>query len=281
MPQSMIVRSKVNQPDRVFINSSDDPNNATAAGFSQFTAIFQTPILAARRCQLLRATIPNALVNIPDYQLVFWYYSLASATATPSDTNLFCVRLYPSTWQIPSGTLGTNNRCITGGQDFVNLLNSAAQNDNTTNNPYWAATSGGDVIFSWNATYNQITFTGNNAGRYYCAAGYNDPLVIAAQQGKGVTVAAPITMQNAVGGGTTPQPYALGYTLNLRVGYAFSGQTLANQGTQGNPLYANLTNQAYLKGTTVPADSFPNLVYTGSVYLYSPIVSGSSLGSGI
>ena len=278
----MLIRSKVNQPDRVFANSSDDTSNTAGSGFSEFTARFQTPILGAKRLQLLRTTIPNAVVQIPDYQLCFWYYRLPTATTTPTVTYLQNVRLYPSNWQLTSSKGGTLNRFITGGQDFVNLLNTAAGSystigtgDDADANPYYVA---GDITFTWDSVRNQITFKGNTGTNYYCAAGYNDPVVITAQN------AGTIVMYNVVGStslsNVTIQPQVPGYTLNLRVGYGMSGQGLVNQGTQGNPLYANITNRAYVNATTVPVDSYPNLVYTGSVYLYADIIPGSSLGSG-
>ena len=275
--ESSMIRSKVNQPDRVFANSNDDVSNPPTAGFYEFTARFQTPILGAKKIQLLRTTIPNAVVQIPDYCGCFWYYRVASATTVPTINQLWNVRLYPSNWQISSN--GTKNRFITGGQDLVNLLNTAAAvgGDATANNPFWNGSGGADVVFSWDSTRNQITFAGTGIGggsQYYAAAGYNDPLVTTAINAGG------IVMANPVGGGATVQPLVVGSTLNLRVGYAMSGNTaLATQGTQGLPVFANLTNRAYIAASAVPVDSYPNLVYTGSVYLYADIIMGSSLGS--
>lgn len=276
--ESSMIRSKVNQPDRVFANSNDDVTNGPTAGFYEFTARFRTPILGAKKIQLLRATIPNAVVQIPDYCLCFWYYRVAAATSVPNTAQLWNVRLYPSNWQISSN--GTKNRFITGGQDLVNLLNTAAAvgGDATANNPFWNGSAGADVVFSWDAVRNQITFAGTGIGggaQYYAAAGYNDPNVIAAIN------AGTVVMANPVGGGTTVQPLVVGSTLNLRVGYAMSGNgALVSQGTQGVVQLANLTNTAYVATATVPVDSYPNLVYTGSVYLYADIIMGSSLGSG-
>ena len=289
MPQEYSVKSRVNQPMRVFISSNDDPTQQSVAGFTGFAATFDTPILDAKRCQLLRATIPNAAQNIPNYQLVFWYYAGTSATFTPSDATLRCVRLYPTGW-IGYSTTYTANRYISGGQDFVNLLNTAAAagGDLVTANPYWHAA---DVTFAWDGTKNQITFIGNgvDSASYYAAAGWNDPFVQAAQKGLGTAVQGGQTggvYMNTKGSTTnyTLQPYALGYTLNLRVGYAMSGRTAfpANYPTQtgANVLYANPLNLTSATSATVPVDTFPNLVYTGSVYMYSNIILGASLGSG-
>ena len=281
---AMITRSRVNQPERVFCTSSDDTQVPDFAGFNSFGINFDTPILDAKRCQLLRCTIPNALVNIPNYQLTFWYHTGASGF-TPSDTTLRCVRLYPQNW-VGASTTWTANRLVSGGADFVTLLNlaAAAGGDVITANPYWSA---GDVTFTWNPTTSQITFTGTASGQYYAPAGYSDPFVIAAMKGLGAAVQGGKTggvyMTNP-SGTYTLQPYAIGWTLNLRVGYALSGlcQGQANWPAQANSsfAYASATNLAYVYNTAVPADSFPNLVYSSCVYLYANFIAGSSLGSG-
>ena len=185
---------------------------------------------------MLRATVPNALVNIPDYQLMFWYWQLPTATTTPSDTYLKCVRLYPS-WAVPAAGLGTaytKNRPVTGPADLVTLLNAAASpgGDSITYNPYWAGASAQDVSFAYNTQTLQITMTGLTASKYYAIAGYSDTVVNAAND------------------------------------------------VNGNTRYANLTNSTFAQNAGINPDSFPNLVYTQCIYLYSNIVAGSSLGSG-
>lgn len=321
-----MIRTRVNNPERVFLNSSDDPGNATNYGFSQFTCRYDTPILGAKKTMMLRATIPNAQVNIPDYQLVFWYYSLTSATQTPGPANLKAVRLYPSTYFAPAalGTAFTKNRFFSDPADFVSQLNTAAAagGDNATYNTLWTA---GDITFAYNPTTKQITFTGNTAGRFYAPVGWEDPnlnLAVQYNGNNGVAWAANtvyqagtvvtnggiryVTLQGSAGtaGFNTdnaftqianqilmpstaniavlyPQPLVQGWTLNLRVGYAMSGTSLGPQVTQVNQIgaYADLTHVAYPNGTAVVVDSFPNLVYSQCVYLYSNIVAGVSLGS--
>lgn len=271
-----MIRTRVNNPERVFLNSSDDPRTAGNVGFNTFVCTYDTPVLGAKKTMMLRASIPNAQINIPDYALTFWYWSLPTATSTPGTVSLRCVRLYPSYYQPPTGfTAYTKNRFFSDPADFVTQLNAAAAvgGDNVTYNPYWVA---GDITFSYNATTKQITFTGNTAGRYYAPAGWNDPIVIAALD--------EIIMPNFNNiANTTIQPYLNGYTLNLRVGYAMSGQSFGTQGnisTTANTQYADLTNTAYANAVAVPADSFPNLVYSQCIYLYSNITAGVSLGSG-
>jgi hypothetical protein len=269
-------KSRVNQPSRAFVNSNDDVSNQGSIGFNSFRCTLQTPILNSTKVQLLRATIPNAQINIPDYCLTFWYYNLTAGSPNPSDSTLRCVRLYPSTYVPPSGfTNYTKNRYVTDPADLVTLLNAAAAStgDSATYNSYF---TGGDVSFAYNSTTKQITMTGLTSGSSYAIAGWNDPFVRAAMlrtTGKQILL-------HSFNGSDTYQQWIVGYTLNLRVGYAMSGTSLAPQNTVGNPLYANLTNTTFAQNAGIPPDAYPNLVYTGSVYLYSDIVAGSSIGSG-
>ena len=214
MTHGPMIRTRVNNPERVFLNSSDDNKNTTDFGFSQFTCTYDTPILGAKKTMMLRATIPNAQVNIPDYQLVFWYYNLPTATTIPSNIYLQAVRLYPSNYQAPAalGTAFTKNRYFSDPADFISQLNiaAAAGGDSVTYNPFW---NDNDVVFAYNATTKQITFTGQSAGRFYAPAGWNDPVVNAAMTAGSLGIVMPSTANIAV---TYPQPYALGWTLNLR-----------------------------------------------------------------
>ena len=277
-PRLTSYKSRVNQPDRVFISSNDDTSQSSTTGFNLVRATFDTPILDAKRTQLLRATIPNATVNIPDYQTVFWYYQLPTATTTPSDTYLKAVRLYPSQYVPPTSfTAYTLNRTFNDPNDLVTALNAAASTggDNITYNPYWSV---GDVSFAYNTTTKRITFTGLTSGKFYANAGWNDPVVTAATT-SGVIL---LNSYGAAGASTlTIQPLVAGYTLNLRCGYAMSGQSLSTQGnTSSKTAYANLTNYTWAQNAAVPVDSFPNLIYTQCVYIYADITSGSGLGSG-
>lgn len=179
MIQQQAVKSRVNQPERLLIRSDDDINAPNQPGFYQFQVNLPTPVLDPRRCQIIRTTIPNAQLQIPDYQCVFYYYSLATATTAPTFANLRMIRLFPSYYQAPAGLAftPTKNRYITDPNDFVALLNaSAAAGDSAVYNPGWVTN---DVTFAYNATTKQITMTGNTANRFYTPAGYDDPLVIA------------------------------------------------------------------------------------------------------
>lgn len=276
MSQQQAVRTRVNQPERLLIRSDDDTTNANQSGFSQFQVNLPTPVLDAKRCQIIRTTIPHVQLQIPDYQLVFWYHALPAANSVPTSGTLRAVRLFPSYYQAPAGLAytPTKNRYITDPNDFISLLNTAASagGDAAAANPYWVA---GDVTFAYNAITKQITMKGNNAATFYTPAGYNDPLVIAAINGG--TIGCPQYTNAAV---IVRQPLLAEYTLNLRTGYAMSGNSRGIQSFGGgNPLYANIVNVAFANGVTVPADSFPDLVYTNSVALYVSFVTSSSLTS--
>lgn len=276
MSQQQAVRSRVNQPERLLIRSDDDITNQSQPGFFQFQVNLPTPVLDAKRCQIIRTTIPNIQLQIPDYQLVFWYHRLATATTAPSALTLRAVRLFPSFYQAPAGLAytPTKNRYITDPNDLVTLLNlaAAAGGDAVAANPFWTA---GDVTFAYNATTKQITMTGTAAGVFYTPAGWNDPFVNAAIAGQ--TIICPRYDNAAL---SFPQPLLQNYILNLRVGYAMSGIAPGRQSfAGGNPLYANIVNVAFPNGTAVPADSFPDLVYTNSVSLYISFLTSSSLTS--
>lgn len=265
--------NRILQPDLIEVNSYNDPTVPYL--YYSFVNDMNTAVINPKRLTLIKATIPVSTVQLPDYGLVFWYYRLATATTTPTTNSLKAVRLFPRTYVAPSG-LGytpTLNRFITGGSDFAALLNTAAASsgDDGTRNPYWTA---GDIVFTWNATTNQITFRGTDSGSYYTNVGNLDPNIPAA------LAVNQITMANAVGGGTTNQPFVANNYLNHRVGYCMSGLEYANQGTPGLAAYACLTNRAIQGGSSattnaVPVDNFPNLVYTGNIYVYTSIVMNS------
>lgn len=280
MSQQQVVKSRVNQPERVLIRSDDDTTNANQTGFFQFQVNLPTPVLDAKRCQIIRTTIPNIQLQIPDYQCVLWYYSLPTATTTPTNAHLRAIRLFPSYYQAPAGLayVPTKNRYITDPNDFVNLLNtaSAVGGDSAVANPYWVA---GDVTFAYNATTKQITMTGNTAGRFYTPAGYADPIVIQAINGQGAAGVIQCPQYNNAAT-LFRQPLLAQYTMNLRTGYAMSGLSPGRQSfASGSETYANIVNVAFPNGTAIPADSFPDLVYTNSVALYASFTTSASLTS--
>jgi hypothetical protein len=257
----------LNRPDIVSVDSFNDNNFPQTSIVSQFTNTLNTPIIGAKEIQLKRASFVAATMNIPDYSLIFWYYRLPTATTAPSSTYLKAVRIFPSYYIAPSGLAYTPaiNVPLSTPSELVTLLNSATTGDNATRNPFWVT---GDVTFAYNSTTDKITMTGNTATNYYVPAGWADPIV------RDAFAATPITMSNTTSG-TTNQPFIWGYPLNLRLGFAMSGNSAGIQSFgAGNYLYANMTNTAIVNGTAQPADSYPNLIYTQNVYVYSTL-SGS------
>ena len=109
LPEYMSLRdplkSAVFQPKRISLNSQDDTNIAIANDpvvpsldtyrYNDFTIRLQRPALNAKSIQLLRATMPTPITNIPDDECVFWYYRLLTSltavfldlTSTPYDLN--------------------------------------------------------------------------------------------------------------------------------------------------------------------------------------------------
>ena len=259
-------KTRVNQPDRVFLSSNDDVTNIRTAKFDRFELRLATPILDAKRAQLLRATIPNAMVNLPDYALCFWYYRFTVAggyNQARTLSNLCCVRILPSTYANGSGILPSMpvNQYYPTPQELVNALNLASANDSTTFNPYYQAN---DITFVWNAVSKKISATGNNASYIYDIAGYGSTVIPTAT---GITVPT-FLYGNSGNTATTVQPQIAQYNLNLRCGYA-------------QPLDFTTGGQPWTQpgGTAMIFDSYPNLVFTQCYFLYSSIVAGSSLGS--
>ena len=282
MAQQQAVRSRVNCPERLSLRSDDDVTNVSQARFYQFQNNLPTAILDPRRCQMIRMTIPNAQVQIPDHSLSFWYYRTTTdaipANINDLSDNLYCVRLYPS-WYVDSGGFAytpTINQYVNDPQELVDLLNLASSvgGDDATRNPFWDAD---DITFSFDSDTNKISFVGNTASSYYTPAGYNDPNVLRAMRGQAYQGAITIDVQGVV----RPQYFAPGYTLNLRLGYALSGQCPGMMGVSNANAWklANFANAWF--GTDVPilADSYPNLVYTSIIYVFANFITNSSLTS--
>ena len=281
--QQQAVRSRVNCPERLSLRSDDDVTNQSQARFYQFQNNLPTAILDPKRCQMIRMTIPNAQVQIPDHSLSFWYYRTLS-DAIPTNFNdlsgsLYCVRLFPS-WYVDSGALGytpTINQYVDDPQELVDLLNLASSvgGDDATRNPFWDAD---DITFSFDPDTNRISFVGNTATSYYTPAGYNDPNVLRAMAGNAFQGAITLDIQGTI----QRQYFAPGYTLNLRLGYALSGQCPGMMGSSTNAntwKLANFANSWFGTDAVLTADSFPNLVYTSVIYVFASFITNSSLTS--
>lgn len=254
--------SAVNQPERVHINSSDDPTDTGIfqlwpvpnEKYYEFQAQFKTPILNPERSQLLRATIPNIVLNIPDYQLVFWY----KRQDISGNETIHNVRILPSwidpaePWAVSTGL--PINRQLVNYQDFVQILNqAAAATDDAATNPYHVP---GDLVFQYDAVRRLISVVPQNLSSYaYALLGYSRPEL--------ETVEGNVYyIDNVVGGGRVQQPFVPKLPLNLRVGFC--------SGDNQIPGFAN----------TFVAGTFADLVYSQNVYLLANYAQGSGLGSG-
>ncbi len=76
-------RSFVNQPERIQISSQEDLQDydpATLTSYYNFKVRLPRPALDVKSLQLARASIPNAVPNIPDTECTFWYYALPTVS---------------------------------------------------------------------------------------------------------------------------------------------------------------------------------------------------------
>lgn len=266
----------LNQPDRLAWNSLADPTDFADAQSGRWTVPLNTPLLGVKKLQLIRATVPQATLNIPDYQLVFWYYKMPVGAQNPIAANLKCVRLFPSNFPFTSpGALGivpqnSVMRFLQGGQaDLVVLLNTAASpgGDAVALNPYWDGAVNQDVQFS--QANGQILWQGRKAGFVYANAGWNDPNVLAAQAARNIV----FPMYDAT---TRPQPQVQGFTLNQRIGYACSGTAPPPFAVAGsNPQFANSNGYPYAANVNVLPDAYPNLSGTSVVNVYGSFTGNS------
>lgn len=241
--------SAVNQPSRVYLSSVDDQTEDTAneTAFTSFRCQLPTPVLNAKKVQLLRASIPNAQVSIPDYQLTFWY--IRYDVTAPTVPEYRCIRFYPSYWKGQTNGCPVN-RIIANYQDLVTLLNQAATaTEDVALNPLYTAN---DVSFAYDGTTRKISMTGLTTGFTYAIAGYNEPGV--ANLMNDIYLAAGI-----------PQPFVIGRTLDLRAGFCFPGTTGRSPSVAVN--------------VPIVAESWGDLVYSQNVVLLANIVPGSSVSS--
>lgn len=272
----------VNQPDRLSVNSFSDPTRASDPQSNRFNIPLDTPLLDVKKLILTRATIPQASLQIPDYQLVFFYYKMPAGAQTPSFANLKAVRLFPSQFPFSSpaafGLIPQNSvmRVLTGGQaDLVTLLNTAASpgGDTIGFNPFYDGVVTQDVLFS--QANGQILWSGRKAGFVYANAGWNDPNVLQAQKQQSIVF--PL-----YDGSTKPQPLVLGFTLNQRVGYACSGTAPPPFATGGSTnAFANSNGFPYAANAIVLPDAYPNLSGTSVIHVYGNFTGNSGNSTGL
>lgn len=250
--------SFVNQPDIVVVSSADDSTNTNQGFYNKFTVINGAPIIEAKSCAIVRASIPMGKQQLPDYACVFFYHRIPAAGARSAST-VKAIRFLPFGRVVSSATNYAVNRYIASYSDLVSLLNQAASNDDTTTNPLFVAN---DVSFTLTAN-KQITMTGLTSTYTYAPAAYDDPYVTAA------LAATPITYPGSAADKNTNPTYVAKQCLNMRCGFS--------QPYRYTDLVPSLT--AVASGTAIPADAFPNLVYTNTVRLYSNLSGSAGMAS--
>jgi hypothetical protein len=262
--------SFMNRPDKLTADSFSDTSLLVAPDggiYSEFTNMFNTPLLKVKGLQLLRANFVNPLLQLNDYsQLTFWYYRTATASTAFTTSNLYCVRLLPS-WYVPAAsfTAFTRNSYFNNGTELVAALNLAAATggDNVTYNTRWIAN---DVTFTFNSATRKISFTGNTATNYYSPAAVNDPNVKALIIG--------LTMNTL--GGVKAQPYSFNISMNERLGfgqaYLTNGRFWGSSSQRG---CASASGVPQVNAVATEGDTFPILIGSQNINVYCSVINGS------
>jgi len=283
--------SAIYQPNKISINSKDDSSEIVYADnkpgfFNTFRINFKSPILNVRSLNLLKTTIPIITTNIPDQELVFWYYRLPLQTpfqepVPPSIEYLKCIRIQPSYYSRDLvNPIYPINRYYNTYSDLLYDLNLACAND--MNNPYFEAN---DIQFNLDLSSNKFSFTGNNVydefgdlQYFYSYAGYNDPNILIASG-----VLEGITVNNFGIQGMAGQPFTIGRTLNVRVGMVWSGitsdQIFFKNHLRPVPDYTENALTLIRETSTYTAESYACLVYSQNCNIYCNLTASSSYSS--
>ena len=310
---SKIYHSGIYQPDRILLSSTSDNSPGTIGTlnmvpentFNQFRITLPRPAIEVKSIELIRASIPNPVANIPDPECTFWYWRIPNSLGTwtnsvfQNQAYLYFVRLLPSyytpdTLQAQVYTASTRfgfNRTF---QDYTDLATELAKS--CLHDPTESSGSNfisGDITITYNSTLNKFQFAGTNSAFYYMSAGINQPALLTAQQ---TLQALSITndYKNPTLVGFPAQPYQAGRTLNLRLGFSWNGANSNFFFVAGVPQNAGKLlmdrfrpqpNYSSTQGTSTPtpvvytAEYYANLVYTNCVNVYMDIVGNSSLDS--
>ena len=309
-----IYRSFIYQPERVSVSSRqtvnspplrfDYSNPSQDLHYSEFTCELRSPLLKMKSLELLRATIPNVVPNIPDTQTIFFYYRIPTLGAPDYEPdyenglvpgNIRIIRLQSTSSPFSNPDIFQNptqygfNRTFQDYQDLVDELNKAAASDPLEDELTNAFYIPGDISFEYDQTLNKIRVKGNNANAggvpqyYYMNVGYKDPNL--------ETFYAALLAQMQPSLDPTPAavvfPANFPYTLNRRLGFLFNG---VYDLTTTAPLEANtillLNTQVFPASPTDPptpstlvyktAEGYADLVHTANVFLYADIVGGST-----
>ena len=284
-------KSAVYQPDKYSINSKDDSSELVYSDikpgfFSTFRINFKSPILNVKSLNLLKTTIPIITTNIPDQELVFWYYRLPLQTpfsepVPPDIEYLKCIRIQPSYYSRDLvNPIYPINRYYNTYEDLLYDLQLACLND--MNNPYFESA---DISMNFDLSSNKFSFTGNNVydefgelQYFYSYAGYDDQNVVTASE-----ILKAVSINNFGILGMPGQPYTRGRTLNVRLGMPWSGLTndyiWYKNHLRPVPDYAENALTLVHETSIYTAPSYACLVYSQNCNIYCNAASSSSLSS--
>ena len=283
--------SAVYQPNKYSINSKDDTSEivyseSNPGFFNTFRINFKSPILNVKSLNLLKSTIPIITTNIPNQELVFWYYRLPLQTpfiepVPPDITYLKCIRIQPSFYSRDLvNPIYPINRYYNTYQDLLYDLQLACVND--LNNPYFES---GDISMGFDVSSNKFSFTGNNVydefgdlQYFYSYAGYDDENVATASE-----ILKAVSVNNFGILGMPGQPFTKGRTLNVRLGMPWSGLTndifWYKNHLRPVPDYVEKALSLVHETSTYTAESYACLVYSQNCNIFCNVASSSSLSS--
>jgi hypothetical protein len=249
-----MIQSRIFQPERLFINSNDDPtipSDEPKDTYHDFSCRLPLPILTPKRLQLLRFSCPVIAggLTFPDYQLVF-VYTRQLIAGGPIE---YCMNRFLPTSSYPGGnitlpsTMPPVNRYVPNYINLVDMLNaSAAAADNSNLLPNHQP---GDIVWSFDATDNKFYFQGTNPLYKYGYMGYMDPMYE--------------TLRKQVRTDSGAQPSVANLPFNLRLGF--------------NMPFTKIVGSAYTD--PIVATGYADLVYSQNVFVGSNLVVGSTVAT--
>ncbi len=306
-----IYSSGIYQPDRLLISSNSDTTSDVIGTFGlepensfyQFRVSLPRPAIEIDSIELIRASIPNPVTNIPDTETTFWYWRIPigltwNASLFLNPAYLYFVRLLPSYYdrnllqsQVYPATRFAINRTFNDYTDLASELAKACLRDplegvggvNFITN---------DISLTFNSTLNKFQLTGNNPSFFYASAGANQIALATAQQAlQNISVA--FDYVNPTVYGFPGQQFHPFRTMNLRLGFSWNGSNVNFNFTptvtastrllldrfRPLPLYQPVG--AVVSGTTVPytAEFYACLVYTNCVNVYLDVIGNGTLDS--
>lgn len=277
----------LNRPDKITLDAFSDGQidfGGNNGQYFRFTNRLTTPLLGLKGIQILNANFVNSALQLNDqYSLMFFYYASATQAGIRTAANLRCVRLLPS-WYVPFAgfTAFTKNKYFNSVAELVAQLNVAATTggDSATYNPRWVANQ---ITFTYDSTTRKVSVVSTNGTTFIAPAAADDPLVADFLNNTGsFTNQRPVMYGYGAAGAAyangTIQPYAVGYSMNARLGfgmfYGNTGYWWSSSSQQGCA-----TSTGVPLATAIEADSNPILLGAQNVNVYMDIVGGSGMDS--